>query len=191
MASQSPEGLARNPHRAVLVRPQYPHEHHERGQQPHHRRFMDSPHATGRVATRSSQKRRQARTDSTQTQQHPPLRCARRRLLYKESHIAGMNERSRSLACSALNEPHGRHELLNPGTRQRIEAGESAVRSFPRTSATRGMPTITPNTQCLTIIPSCHVVGHRRRIWGFPSYLIVGPILVAAQLNPPRIDDLD
>ena len=114
-----------------------------------------------------------------------------RRLLYKENHIADKNELSRLLARSALNEPHGRHELLDPGTRQRIEAGESAVRSFPRTSAIRGKLTITPNTQCLTIIPSCHVVGHRRRIWGFPSYLSSGPILVAAQLNPPRIDDQD
>ena len=114
-----------------------------------------------------------------------------RRLLYKENHIADKNELSRLLARSALNEPHGRHELLDPGTRQRIEAGESAVRSFPRTSAIRGKLTITPNTQCLTIIPSCHVVGHRRRIWGFPSYLSSGPILVAAQLNPPHIDDQD
>ena len=114
-----------------------------------------------------------------------------RRLLYKESQTARMNEISRMLACSALNEPHGRHELLDPGTRQRIEAGESEVRSIPRTSAVRGMPTIIPNTQRLTIIPSCHVVGHRRRIWGFPSYLSGGPILMAAQLNPPRIDDQD
>ena len=114
-----------------------------------------------------------------------------RRLLYKESHIADKNELSRLLARSALNEPHGRHELLDPGTRQRIEAGESEVRSFPRTSAIRGKPTITPNTQGLTIIPSCHVVGHRRRIWGFPSYVSVGPVLRAVQLNPPRIDDQD
>ena len=114
-----------------------------------------------------------------------------RRLLYKESNIADKNELSRLLARSTLNESHGRHELLDPGTRQRIEAGESEVRSFPRTSAIRGKPNITPNTQRLTIIPSCHVVGHRRRIWGFPSYVSVGPVLIAVQLSPPRIDDQD
>ena len=86
------------------------------------------------------------------------------RLLYKGSHIANMNELSRLLARSILNEPHVQHELLDPGTRQRIEAGESAVRSFPRARGVRQTQTIASNTQQLTIIPSCHIVGHRRRI---------------------------
>ena len=113
------------------------------------------------------------------------------RLLYKGGHIANMNQLSRLLARSMLNEFHGRHQLLDPGTRQRIEAGESAVRSFPRTSAVQQQQTIPSNTQRLTIIPSCHVVGHRRRIWGLPSYLLGGPIPIAVQLIPPRIDDQD
>ena len=64
------------------------------------------------------------------------------RLLSKESRIANMNELSRLLARSMLNEPHFRQQLLDPGTRQRIEAGESNVRSFPRTSAVRQTQTI-------------------------------------------------
>ena len=113
------------------------------------------------------------------------------RLLYRGSHIANMNKVSRLLARSMLREPHWRHELLDPGTRQRIEAGESAVRTFPRTRAVRQPGTIASNTQHLTIIPSCHIVGHRRRIWSLPSHLFGGPIPMAAQFKPPRIDDDD
>ena len=110
------------------------------------------------------------------------------RLLYKGSHIANMNELSRLLARSTLREPHLRHQLLEPGTRQRIDAGESAVRTFPRPGAIRQTWTTSSNTQQLTIVPSCHVVGHRRRIWGLPSYIFGGSIPMAIQFTPPRID---
>ena len=113
------------------------------------------------------------------------------RLLYRGTHIAKMNDLSRLLAQSLLHEIHLRHELLDPGTRQRIEAGESTVRSFPRASAVRQTPSIVSNGQRLTIIPSCDVVGHRRRVWGLPSYLIGGPVPIAIQLEPPRIEDQD
>ena len=82
------------------------------------------------------------------------------RLPRRGHRIAKMNELSRLLAQSMLQELQGRHELLDPGTRQRIEAGESAVRSFPRASAAPQTPTIGSNTQRLTIIPSCHIVGY-------------------------------
>ena len=91
------------------------------------------------------------------------------RLLYKGSHIANRNEHSRLMACSILDEPHGRHQLLDPGARQRIEAGESAVRTFPRTSAIRQPGTIASNTQHLTIIPSRHFVGHHAEYGACPA----------------------
>ncbi len=113
------------------------------------------------------------------------------RLLYKGSPLASMNEISRLLAQSALGEPHGRHQLLDPGARQRIEAGESVVRRFPRTGSLRQTWKIVSNTQQLTIIPSCHIVGRRGRLWGLPSYLIGGPVPISAQITPPRTDDQD
>ena len=101
------------------------------------------------------------------------------------------NELSGTFARSMLNDPHFRHQLLDSGTTQRIEPGERAVRSFPRTSTVPQAQTIVSKSQHLTIIPSCHVVGRRRRIWGWPSILGGGPIPIAAQFNPPRIDDED
>lgn len=86
------------------------------------------------------------------------------RLLYRGTHITRMNEVSRLLAQSTLHEVHWRHELLDPGARQRIEAGESTERSFPRAGGVRQVPTIVSDGERLTIIPSCHVVGHRGRI---------------------------
>ena len=114
-----------------------------------------------------------------------------RRLLGKGNRIAMANEISETLARSMLNEPHFRHQLLDPGTTQRIEPGESAVRSFPRTSAVPQGPAIVPKSQDITIIPSCHVVGRRRRIWGWPSTLVSSPIPLAFQFTPPRIDNED
>ena len=89
------------------------------------------------------------------------------RLLYKGTPLASMNEISRLLAQSALGEPHGRHQLLDPGARQRIEAGESVVRRFPRTGSLRQTWKIVSNTQQLTIIPSCHIVGRPWPLMGF------------------------
>ena len=113
------------------------------------------------------------------------------RLPYKGTRMAKMNDLSGLLAQSMLHELHCRHELLDPGARQRIEAGESAVRSFPRVGAVRQTPIIVSNTQRLTIIPSCHIVGHRGRVWGLPSYLFGGPIPMSAQFTPPHSDDQD
>ena len=84
-----------------------------------------------------------------------------------------------------LSEVHFRHQMLDPGTTQRIEPGESTVRTFPRISANPQEPKIASDTESLTIIPSCHVVGHRRRIWGWPTILGGGPIPTVAQLTPP------
>ena len=113
------------------------------------------------------------------------------RLLYKGSPLANMNEISQLLAQSALGEPHGRHQLLDSGARQRIEARESVVHRFPRTGSLTQTWKIVSNTQQLTIIPSCHIVGHRGRIWGLPSYLIGGPVPISVQITPPLTDDDD
>ena len=103
--------------------------------------------------------------------------------------IAMANELSEAFALSMLNDPHLRHELLDLGTTQPIKGGESAVRRFPRTSTVPQTQPIVSDTQQLTIIPSCHVVGRRRRIWGWPSSLLGGgPIPMAFQITPPRID---
>ncbi len=111
--------------------------------------------------------------------------------LSKGNCIAIQNELSEALAQTILGELHWRHELLDPGSTVRIEPGESAVRNFPRTGAISSEQPIASNAQHLTIIPSCHVVGHRRRTWGWASYLGSGPIPIAAQIIPPRIDDKD
>ena len=122
------------------------------------------------------------------------LRRVARRIcgrLYRRGRIGIQKELSQEIARSMLHEVHFRHQLLDPGTTQRIEPGESAVRSFPRIGTGPQMPKIASDTQSLTIIPSCHVVGHRRRIWGWPTILGGGSIPTAAQFNPPRIDDED
>jgi len=111
------------------------------------------------------------------------------RLIYSGNHIANMNDLSRAWAHSILREPHLRHELLGPGTRQRIEAGESVVRTFPQPSAISQTPTISSDAEQLTLIPSCHIVGHRGRLWGFPSHIFGGPIPMAIQFNAPRIEE--
>ena len=105
--------------------------------------------------------------------------------------IGTQNELSRQIARSILLEVHFRHQLLDPGTTLRIEPGESTVHTFPRISANPQYPEILSDTESLTIIPSCHVVGHRRRIWGLPTILASGPIPLAAQFNPPSVDKED
>ncbi len=106
------------------------------------------------------------------------------RLLRKRNRVAMANDLSRSLAFSLLNEPHLQHQLMDPGTTQRIEPRESAARIFPRTSTVPQTQPIVSDTQHLTIIPSCHVIGHRRRLWGWPSFLGGNSIPISAQLTP-------
>jgi hypothetical protein len=114
-----------------------------------------------------------------------------RRPLGKANLTAMANELSGAFARSMLNDPHFRHQLLDPGNNRRIEPEESAVRSFPRTRTVPQAQTIVSKSHHLTIIPSCHVIGRRRRIWGSPSILGGGPIPIVAQFNPPRIHDED
>ena len=111
--------------------------------------------------------------------------------LYRRGRIGIQNELSREIARPMLSEVHFRHQMLDPGTTQRIEPGESTVRTFPRISANPQEPKIASDTESLTIIPSCHVVGHRRRIWGWPTILGGGPIPTVAQLTPPRTNKED
>ena len=111
--------------------------------------------------------------------------------LYRRGRIGIQNEISREIPRSMLSEVHMRHQMLDPGTTQRIEPGESTVRTFPRISANPQEPKIASDTESLTIIPSCHVVGLRRRIWGWPTILGGGPIPTAAQPNPPRTNKED
>ena len=101
------------------------------------------------------------------------------------------NDLNRAIARSLLNEPHLRHQLMAPGSTEHIGPGESAVHDFPRTSTVRPEQPIFSNTEQLTIIPSCHVVGRRRRIWGLPAFLVSGSIPIAACFTPPRIDTED
>ena len=107
----------------------------------------------------------------------------------RRDRLGRWNELSRELARSMLHEVHFKHQLLDPGTTQRIEPGESTVRTFPRTSANPQEPKIASEAERLTIIPSCHIAGHRRRIWGWPTFLAGGSIPVSAQLKPPRTDE--
>ena len=114
------------------------------------------------------------------------LRLARRiwRLLSKRNPIARKNEAARAVAHSILKKLHATHQLLDPGTTQRIGPGESEVRSFPRIGTGPQMPKIASDAQSLTIIPSCHVVGHRGRMWGWPSILLGdGHIPMALQFD--------
>ena len=111
--------------------------------------------------------------------------------LYRRGRMGIQNELSREIARSMLSEVHFRHQMLDPGTTQRIEPGESTVRAFPQVSANPQEPKIVSDTESLTIIPSCHVVGHRRRIWGWPTMLGGGPIPTVAQLNPRRTNEED
>ena len=129
----------------------------------------------------------------------PPKRFSLRRRvtrrtcgrLYRRGSIGIQNELSREIARSMLPEVHIRHQMLDPGTTQRIEPGESTVRTFPQGSANPQEPKISTDTETLTIIPSCHVVGHRRHIWGWPTILGGGPIPTAVQLNPSRTNKED
>ena len=120
------------------------------------------------------------------------FRRVARRIRYrlrKGNRMAMQNEISEAFAQTILGEFHWRHELLDPGSTVRIEPGESAVRSFPRIGAVSSKQPIASNAQLLTIVPSCHIVGHRGRIWGWVSYLGGGPVAFAMQVVPPHSDD--
>ena len=112
-----------------------------------------------------------------------------RYLLMKSNRIAMQNELSEALAQTTVGEFHWQHELLEPGATALIGPGESLVRNFPRSDTALSKEPIVSNAELLTIIPSCHVVGRHRRIWGWPSYLGSGAIPVSAQLKPPDGDD--
>ena len=111
--------------------------------------------------------------------------------LRRKDHIGMQNEIGRALARSELSKVHLRHQMLDPGTTQRIEPRESTAHTFPQTSANPQGPKIGSDMESLTIIPSCHVVGHQRRIWGWPTTLFGGPIPMAFQLKPPRTNEGD
>ena len=110
--------------------------------------------------------------------------------LFKRDRIAMQNELSDALAASILGQLHLRHELLDPGSTVRIRPGESEVRDFPRTGVVLEQ-SIVSDAELLAIIPSCHVVGRRRRIWGWPSYLGGGgggSVPFAMEIGPPPSD---
>ena len=117
------------------------------------------------------------------TLRHVAVRTCGR--LYRRGRVRIQNELSREIAHSILTDAHFRHQLLDPGSTQRIEPGESTDRTFPRISANPQEPKIASDSESLTIIPSCHVVGHQRRLWGWPTTLGGGPIPIAFQLLPP------
>ena len=111
--------------------------------------------------------------------------------MLKRDRLTMENDLNRAFARSMLYEPHMRHQLMAPGSTERIGPGESAVCVFPRTSTVPSERPIVSNTEQLTIIPSCHVVGRRRRFWGLPSFLFSGTIPMAARFTHPRIDSED
>ncbi len=111
-----------------------------------------------------------------------------RHRLCRRNRIAMQNELSEALAQATVDELHGRHELLEPGATILIGPGESAVRNFPRTDTVSSKQPIASNAEHLTIVPSCHVVGYRRRIWGWVSFVGGGSIPWAVQINPPDED---
>ena len=102
----------------------------------------------------------------------------------RKSDIDTMNERNQVLANSLLGEYHGRHQLLGPGHRRRIPAGESLVRRFPKPSVLQETR-LAINFKVSTIIPSCHIVGQRGRIWGGIVILGGDSVPVSLQLNLP------
>ena len=108
--------------------------------------------------------------------------------LYRRDRVGIENELTRALAHSTLHEAHFRGQLLDPGITQRIEPGDSAVRTIPRNSANPQESKTASDALSLTIIPSCHVVGQRRRTWGWPTMLGGGPIPTVTRLSLPRTE---
>ncbi len=94
------------------------------------------------------------------------------RLLHKWNHTAQANALRRALADSMLGEIHLRYPILGPGTTQRVDPGESIVGAFPRVSNSPSLLANASDTP-FTIVPSCHIVGHRRCVWGLPSTVTV------------------
>ena len=112
-----------------------------------------------------------------------------RHLFGKGTSVTAANQLSADLARSMFKGPHLRHQMLAAGATLRIEPKESAVMRFPQKGRINETWTIPSNGGRLTIIPSCHLVGRRQRLWGWPSFIIACRIPIAMQLNPPRSDD--
>ena len=101
----------------------------------------------------------------------------------------------RLLAQGILGKPHWECELLEQGTTQRIGPGESAARLFIRPATCPPTPS-TPESslQTITFVPSCRIVGLRRRVWRLPSSVIVdnaGSIVSAMHVTYPLAEDED
>ena len=111
-----------------------------------------------------------------------------RHLIFGGNRIAMQNELSEALAQEMVGEFSWQHELLEPGATILIGPGEGTVRRFPRTDADSPEQPIASNAEHLTIVPSCHIVGSRRRIWGWVSVVGGGSIPWAMQITPRRED---
>ena len=106
-------------------------------------------------------------------------------LIYRWNRITMANALRRALADSMLGELHFKYAMLEPGTTQRIDPGESAAGIFPRASESSSVK-VGASATSFTIIPSCHLVGHRHRVWGLPSTVTVrddGSIGILFQLT--------
>ena len=107
------------------------------------------------------------------------------RLLHKWNRTAQANALRRALADSMLGEVHWRYPILGPGTTQRVDPRESIVGAFPRVSDNPSLLANASDTP-FTIVPSCQIVGHRRCVWGLPSFVTVrddGYIGIVSQLT--------
>ena len=115
------------------------------------------------------------------------------RLLDKWDRRAKAHALRAALAQAMLKGLHWRYELLEPGTTQRIEPGESTACVFPRTGTSLSDPFMPVNSSRI-IIPSCHVVGHRASVWGLPSGIASdddGTISSVFRMTQPDMDDED
>ena len=115
------------------------------------------------------------------------------RLLRKWNRVERANALRTALADSMLGEIKAQYPLLDPGVRETIGPGESIVRGFPRPADGSADPpeVLGLKNQRLTLIPSCRVVGHPRRIWGLPHFLVDGggSVPITLGFTQPDIDD--
>lgn len=93
------------------------------------------------------------------------------------SRIESGNYLAEFMAQSQLGALDLKHQLLPPGTTVTIGSGESVVRQFPLHGDLQGMLSYTSEIKILTIIPSCHIYGRRRRVWGMASIISAGGVI--------------